>query len=69
MFTNADRVRHLQDALTAFRSTTLSTKGILGDMPQGVDDDIWELCETFEATLEERIKDILEKEDLEATLK
>lgn len=64
-YTNWDRREALRRALTALRSYSTTPLYILGDMPEGVDADIWQTAQKLEAMIEDRIKTVGEL-DLDA---
>ena len=56
--TNFERYRYLKATLNTFQGYSNTPMGILGNMPRGVDDDIWQMAEEFENALKKRIKEV-----------
>lgn len=66
MYTNYDRTRDLENVLKALKAYT-SPMIVMGDMPEGVDEDIYRMFLKLEDTIAERIADV-NKLDLEEVI-
>ena len=58
MYTNGDRIRALKGALSSLTFGCNSPKGILGNMPENVDPDLWEQLEALESAIAARIEHV-----------
>lgn len=65
-YTNYDRIRDLENVLKALKAYT-SPMIVMGDMPEGVDEDIFRMFIRLEDTIAERIADVNEL-DLEEVI-
>lgn len=58
---NYERLSLLKKALTGLYKTG-SVKYYLGEMPEGIDNDLWEMVNTLQSALEARIAEVSELE-------